>query len=629
MPKKSGVWKYFTPLPKDNGKKLHRATCNKCADSKEFNTKGGTTNMWRHFLEDFTRVVSDDQGNEKGIVQCNICQSRLKATSDGKPSLEEVGHVMACVEKGAAAAAGASRPPGSGSSPMDLEPADDLRAQPLPSAPSCPAGSSLHGEKPDVEKAEYHLARMIALRGYDPSIVDDDCFRSFVQCLNPEFRVPSRADIEAACDSIFDEARHVIDGRINGFHGRLCLAVGKAKIMEREVLYAAEHFIDDEWNLHKHISEVLDGPSPYNRGSLSSYSVQTVCVESHLLGTNLETDVLDYFGGDWFMMALGITNDHSQLKGCLDNRLHTVFMDIILHSVAEHLHLCIDVKFRKFVHDNFDGFFTRQQVEEALSRVGADPWACNEAWYSWYCSLLVMLCNKCCRDGYSEFTKLLCKIWGGIHRAIERISASNCPTSNLCLLELFNVREILQYEMLQASNRGGHNGFVDNKNATTVLTELREILDKAIQDSYLVWSIPFLLDPRQNLESLESIFKGAFGEHAGSSMSERVTAKLKELYSYYADRWNGLLMAFESSDYESDEDIFREELDRYLTFGVSVHPTEGFDILNWWKVHGLEHYPAVADMAKDALAMPTCSQLSSEQIAHVKSLLRGYSKYEE
>jgi hypothetical protein len=236
----------------------------------------------------------------------------------------------------------------------------------------------------------------------------------------------------------------------------------------------------------------------------------------------------------------------------------------------------------------------------------------------------------CCRSCGGIATTRLRFITNGIHRAIERISASNCPTSNLCLLELFNVREILQSdEMLQASNRGGHNGFVDNKNATTVLTELREILDKAIQDSYLVWSIPFLLDPRQNLESLESIFKGAFGEHAGSSMSERVTAKLKELYSYYADRWNGLLMAFESSDYESDDDISREELDRYLTLGVSVHPTEGFDILNWWKVHGLEHYPAVADMAKDALAMPTCSQLSSDQIAHVKSLLRGYSKYEE
>jgi hypothetical protein len=626
MPKRSDVWKYFTPLPKDNGKKLHKATCNKCA--KEFNTKGGTTSMWRHFLKDFTRIVSDDQGNEKGIVQCNICQSRLKATSDGQPSLEEVEHVMECVKKDAAAA-GASRPPpehmrappGSGASSMDL----DLAAQ-----PSRPAGSSSDGEEPDVEKAKDHLARMIAFRGYDPSIIDDDCFRSFVQCLNPEFRVPSRVDIEAACDRIFDEARDDIEGRIENFDGRISLAVGKAKIMEREVLYAAWHFIDDEWNLHKVIKEVkLDGPSPYHRGLLWRNFVETVCVESHLLGTNLNTDVLlDCTCDDWFMMAWGITNDYSKLKGYLDHNLLdtyaqrrslvcTVFMDNILHSVAEHLYLCIDVKFRKDVHDNVTNrilsFLPRQKEKEFLSQVGVDPWACKEAWYSWYCSLAVLECTVTKVGPYWKFEKLLCKIWGGIHRAIERISASNCPTSNLCLLELFNVREILQSKMLQVSNRG-HNGFVDNKNATTVLTELREILDKAIQDSYLVWSIPLLLDPRQSLESLESIFKGAFGEDAGSSMSERVTTKVKEVYSDYVN----------DCDEENQRAKAGEEFDHYLTFGAVVHPTEGLDILNWWKVHGSKQYPTVARMAKDALAMPTCSQLSSAQISHVKSFLRGY-----
>lgn len=66
------------------------------------------------------------------------------------------------------------------------------------------------------------------------------------------------------------------------------------------------------------------------------------------------------------------------------------------------------------------------------------------------------------------------------------------------------------------------------------------------------------------------------------------------------------------------------ELDRYLKDRLAPQ-TEGFDILNWWKAHSLE-YPTVAWMARDALAMPTCSQLSSEKVAHVRSILRGYSK---
>jgi len=64
------------------------------------------------------------------------------------------------------------------------------------------------------------------------------------------------------------------------------------------------------------------------------------------------------------------------------------------------------------------------------------------------------------------------------------------------------------------------------------------------------------------------------------------------------------------------------ELDRYLQDPLAP---EDFDILKWWKVHSSE-YPMVARMARDALAMPTSSKLSSDQFAEVRSILRGYSK---
>ena len=64
------------------------------------------------------------------------------------------------------------------------------------------------------------------------------------------------------------------------------------------------------------------------------------------------------------------------------------------------------------------------------------------------------------------------------------------------------------------------------------------------------------------------------------------------------------------------------ELDRYLQDPLAP---EDFDILKWWKAHSSE-YPMVARMARDALAMPTSSKLSSDQFAEVRSILRGYSK---
>ena len=113
---------------------------------------------------------------------------------------------------------------------------------------------------------------MIALRGYDPSFVEDGYFRSFVRSLDPEFEVPSRVAIEAMCDGIFDEARRDSFSRLRRASGRISLAVGKAKTPEAgEVIYIACHFIDDQWNLHKFVldafvedaqHDVIDGDVP-------------------------------------------------------------------------------------------------------------------------------------------------------------------------------------------------------------------------------------------------------------------------------------------------------------------------------------------------------------------------------
>jgi len=70
----------------------------------------------------------------------------------------------------------------------------------------------------------------------------------------------------------------------------------------------------------------------------------------------------------------------------------------------------------------------------------------------------------------------------------------------------------------------------------------------------------------------------------------------------------------------------KTELDLYLQ-DSPARQTKDFDILNWWKVYGSVQYPRVDRMARDALAMPTCSKLTSDQMAHVRSMLRGYQKY--
>lgn len=40
--------------------------------------------------------------------------------------------------------------------------------------------------------------------------------------------------------------------------------------------------------------------------------------------------------------------------------------------------------------------------------------------------------------------------------------------------------------------------------------------------------------------------------------------------------------------------------------------TEVFDVLDWWKDHGIKRYPIVARMARNVLATPTCGRLHED-----------------
>ena len=253
--------------------------------------------------------------------------------------------------------------------------------------------------------------------------------------------------------------------------------------------------------------------------------------------------------------------------------------------------------------------------------------------------------------------QLLCKVWEQVYRGIQTISASAFPTSNLCLAELLKLREILHSQLARFS---GDDVDVEdlynildfnrkaNRKVVDVLRGASGTLDKAIQDSYLVWSVPLTLDPRYKLRYIEFSFERAFGSEATKYITE-VNNKINKVYADYikqygtttdADHSDGANATLATTSVHPLEQAWKErrrsqevmaaqvnpetqtELDRYLQDPLAP---EDFDILKWWKENS-GRYPMVAQMARDALAMPTCSKLSSDQLTQVRSILRGYSK---
>ncbi|KAK3120914.1 hypothetical protein QOZ80_8BG0643430 [Eleusine coracana subsp. coracana] len=714
MPKKSKVWSYFTRL---DGEDSYKATCNKCADGKKFDISGGTTNLWKHLVKDFTHIVQDDQGDEQEtVLQCDICKRKLDASVPGKTkklkatadtsSLAE--HVMTCIKRKKATAAGASRPPpvqmrappGSGSPFMDIDPAEasrpllmqtraptgpgsssmdllsadlfieenlpaDLGTQlpPPPSAPSCPAGSSSDGEA-GLDEPSKCLTRMIALGGHDPSIVDDVYFRNLLLSLKPEFTMPSRVKIEEECDRICDKAKSDLLSRQSSSHGGVSLAVGRTKAVDKEFVYVTWNFIDDGWMLRKLVVDalimVVDDEDVYDNASV--LGIEVTEHDPNML--TVLNHIPDHDTSNRLSMLTSETNDRDfciSLKDYIQNRhlksnntrtreiFCTTYVDMVLHAIAN----CFFLEFYGW-HGNemFEHVeelqLTRENRQQLISHLGLDDPLMyhDKKWYTRYCclkllrmessiatdtssigELLSKVCGRkhhnmdYCMDSTSDF---LCKVWEKIHHAIQRISASSYPTAHLCFEILLNMRKFFKSEL-------AHMGKV-----AVSLCEAIKTLEEAIKDSYLVWSIPLALDPRYKLRHIRSIFEEAFESEDAIKYISEVEKNMIELYADYrkdevgtstgvGHSESGVAVAVSGAD--GDDPVHQRdwpaEWKRY--FSDPAPPAKDFNILRWWKLNS-QKYPTLAQMASDALSMPTCSKPSHDEIAQIRSIVRGYSQ---
>ncbi|CAD6266475.1 unnamed protein product [Miscanthus lutarioriparius] len=599
MPKKSNVWKYFTRLTDGHGSVINKARCNYCTDKKEFETKDGTSNLWKHFKKFHPQEAAAAEGAATAAQQpqpplppCAPSGSS-GASTDHEPMLNEDESLQVIFQRQFKSST--EKVQDMGAAPP-LQQQQQQQQTPLPPLPCALSQEpSLEGQahhEPDVDEKDAirDLARMIGLHGYDPLVVEDDHFRSFVHRLNPGFKLPSRCKIEEMCAVATPVLQWV---KLKSWRRR------------RKSLYLTCHFIDDQWNLHRVVMDafkVLPPGGHYSLDPLRGMFMISLDYSDRLLSTIAQQII--YYP---FMIAGEMTADFEliiKLKDHLQYEIYyeiphpdreiicATYMDHVLHSIARFL--LPDSQFTADLIWYMDGL-SKEEYQEHLS-----PWDYEERWYSCYCSLEIQIQKL---ESESNLQILMCNILRVIYRAINKLLASTTPTSNLCLEELF-------------------------KNVADVLREAPCTVDKAIEDSYMVWSIPLVLDPRYKLRHVKSNFETVFGsESEAANHCTEVTRRLKELYSSYIEDSDDSSeeMAIDSCNpTEQTQDYGESELDCYMQ-DSPTRPTEDFDILKWWKIYGSVQYPTVARMARDALAMPTCSKLTSDQTAHVRSIIRGYN----
>ncbi|WVZ95317.1 hypothetical protein U9M48_041099, partial [Paspalum notatum var. saurae] len=643
---RSSVWDHFTHVTTAGGRSKSKAECNHCHRMLIAETRNGTSSLLRHI-----KKCKGLGGNETDDLDQVMELEGL--TMDPSPSFIRYPPPPppTCTDP----APPLPLPTGSAMSPTMSNLLASLSGYLSPSphhppellnAPSQHFDEELpdrENGRGDREASSQHLARLITLH---PALLEDDRLMTFVGSINPEFKFPSRFTIEQTCDDISDEARMDLLSKLSSSHAKVTFAIGATKTDHGEVIYTVCHFIDDEWKRHNMVMDAyLVTPSPIYYGPLLGVPEASPDESKRL------------FAIVWAHPKHRAMKMHMKLA--VPAVEFTYHPDTMFHSIAGP-HINFDSKFNVKIYEKVNGLgLTRERRQEIFSQACLDHlWAYDHHWYACYCSLeFLRRHGSCTIEGtdYSKLIELLCKVWGEIHRAIQRLSTSSYPTH--CLEELFKVREILQSELerIHGDSSIVYNGskvFIhDNEGVAEVLKNAKDALDSIMQDSYLLWSVPLVLDPRYKLKYIKFIFSRAFGYSGAQRYISKVTRKIRNLFEEYTecegetnsadpDGVNGMAagssavplgqawdehcrLGDDMTDAGSSLDP-EKELDRYLEDPCETQ-TENFDILDWWKANCCK-YPAVARMARDALAMPASSKLSSEEMAHVNSIVHGYSK---
>lgn len=215
-------------------------------------------------------------------------------------------------------------------------------------------------------------------------------------------------------------------------------------------------------------------------------------------------------------------------------------------------------------------------------------------------------------DNEWGMARKLCSMLIVFHKATLTVSGSKYPTSNLWFHEIWEVKKLLDTEILNS-----------HPNIVSMAYEMIHKFEKYWKLSFLQICIPVILDSRFKLTFLEYRLKQGFEITEASEYLQKINSTIRELFAEYSSKMGSLqesnivdLTADGNnpcsdgssrwSNWGQHVDAQKRkranELDRYLEEEV-VSIGADFDILQYWKMFSPK-YPILAQMACDILTIP-------------------------
>ncbi|KAJ7962833.1 zinc finger BED domain-containing protein DAYSLEEPER-like [Quillaja saponaria] len=561
---------------------------------------------------------------------------------------------------------------------LGICPASRQKNQETPYSKSCGSGDASgppkrrHTATPgfvnisfDQDSCNHEIAGMIIRHEYPLHIVEHRGFNEFVQTLQPQFSTVSFDTIEANCYAMYLREKENLLNLISGMPGRVCLTLDLwTSNQTLGYVFLRGHFIDNDWNLHRPILNVVMVPSPDSDDSINQ-SILACLSDWHLEGRVFTLALDQSFSNDSLMRSvrhfLAIKNP-DVLKGqlisanCYARVLSCLAQDALCAMRETIERVRESVKYVKTSESHEERFIElKQQLQVPSTK---DLLIDNQTkWNTTYYMLLAACELKevfTCLDTYDPEYRInlsmgewkqvenLCTYLKYLYDAANTVTAQPYPTANTFFFEVSK----LLVELTHAAN--SEDPFINN-----LIKPLKEKLDKYWRESCLILAVAVVMDPRFKMKVVEFTFNKIFSEDAELLIRDVDDGLHRLFLEYFAQMLylpapsvdegddgitrtdmsqEGSLEAsfLAAGDGLSDFEIyisetngnqqFKSELDQYLEESLLPRVSE-FDILSWWSLNRLK-YPTLSRMASDILSLPV-STLSADSVFHTEFRKNG------
>ncbi|RRT69539.1 hypothetical protein B296_00016584 [Ensete ventricosum] len=497
----------------------------------------------------------------------------------------------------------------------------------------------------DQEESYLYLAKMIIVHEYPLHMVENPAFVSFVQSLQPRFKMVDVNAMEGEVLSVYHKEKQNLMQIFGTMPGRISLTIGLWTTSQTlGYICVSGQYVDSDWKLHRRMLNFMLVSSPHSENALSeaiSVSLSEWNMKTKLFTITLDnncsshdiysSNLRDYLSNKNTLML----NGQLFVVRCYANILNVVAQDVIasIHGIVYNIRE--SVKFVK-ASPAREEKFAEIALQIGIPGRKALSLDVTTLWNTTYLMMEAALEYKeaftfleTCDDNYNEApsaddwkkVEVVCTFLRLLYDSANTIMTTIEQTANIFFQEAWKV----QLELANGT-------LSEDTVVSSIAKEMHEKFDKYWKDCSLVLAISVVMDPRFKMKLVEFSFAKIYGEDSASYIKV-VNDNIHELYLEYVSQPLQLMPAYvdqgeanhmngndnnppatpnSTGDGLLDFDVYlsemavnqstKSELDQYLEESL-VPRIQGFDILNWWKLNNLK-YPTLSKMVRDALAIP-------------------------